>query len=684
MRTGLDLCAALFLILVAITPARGGHPVEKYGKELPIVGQLGCGPVMDVALDGDLLCVIGRGSLFLADATDPVAPKLRGKLSGLGNTRQIAVRDGIAYITSREDGLFLVDIHDPQHPVLLCHYDTIELATGIAVSGHVAFVACRQCGVELIDVTDPRKPVHLSTVRTGEAQSVTARNGILYAGVWGTREVVICDVRDPWHPQIISRAPLDGYGDGVDVRGKYCFAATGHHSRTLSHKKGGAPGPDTPGFGQGHGMEVLDIADPAEPRTVSRVKLPPLYRLGMDMWDVIVVGDYAFVADTYNGVFVVHIADPSQLRLVAHCQLPFVPAHKDPSPAAGMAIGKGVIYVAGAWTDLHVIRATGLAQPVMAEADQPPAIAPPPVVSPDPRYTVYQAGGQVYAAASAGDTTLVAAGMAGLQVVALGPEPHKLAQYPTEGFAMNVKVFGEKVYVAEGLGGLSIWKQDASGKLAPAGRYRVPGQSIKQVVVPPPGKYALVHVGPNCLQIIDVSQPTAPKCVLEDSRLGLFYSNPIAEGLLEGRYACCQWHVTGLYWYDLAGRPRYAGDNFCHRVGSEDGPAFLGGKTLMPHRGKYLLLDRQEKRPPNELPQYGAAGHSLKGKSTIDGQTLYLSDRYTGKVSAVDLTNAKEPRWLGSLELPEHPGLVVVHQGMPLVPAGYQGLLIWHLPARKP
>ncbi len=671
---------ASIMLLSLIAPAFAGHPAEKYGKELPIVGQLGCGPVMDVALDGELLCAIGQGSLYLADTTDPLAPKLMGKLDGLGNTRQITVRGGIAYITSREDGLFLVDIRKPKQPILLCHYDTIELATGIAVSGPVAFVACRQCGVELIDISNPRQPRHLSTVRTGEAQSVRAREGFLYVGVWGPREVVICDVRDPWHPKIVSRQPLDGYGDGVDVRGRYCFAATGHHSRAFRSSKSVEPGPGVPGFGEGHGLEVLDVADPARPQFVSRVKLPSLYRLGMDMWDVIVAGDYAFVADTYNGVFVVDISDPSQLRRVAHCQLPFVPKHNDPSPAAGMAIGNGVIYAAGAWTDLHVIQATGLAQPVVVEPERALALPPPPAPAADPRYTLYQAGGQVYGAASAGDNVLVAAGMAGLQVVALEPEPRKLAEYPTEGFAMNVKIFGDMVYVAEGMGGLSIWKRAASGKLAPAGRYRVAGQSIKQVVVPEPGRYALLHVGANRLQIVDVSQPATPKCVLEDARLGLFYMNPIVEGLLENRYACCQWHVTGLYWYDLSGRPCFSGDHFNHRVGSQDGPAFFGNKTLMPYQGKYLLLDRQEKRPPNELVQYGIADCRLYGKSTIDGKTLYVSNRYDGKVIAVDLSTPEEPRLLGQLDVPEHPGLVVVHQGTPLVPAGYQGLLIWHLP----
>ena len=674
MPTSLRACFGLILLLIVIEPADAGHPEETYGKELPITGQLGCGPAMDVALQGDRLYVIGQGRLYVADATDPAAPKLLGKLEGLGGVRQIVVRDNVAYITAREDGLFLVDVRRPEKPVLLCHYDTIELATGVAVSGNVAFVACRQCGVELIDVSDPRRPAHLSTIRTGEAQSVTARNGILYAGVWATREVLICDVRDPRHPRVLSRAPMDGYGDGLDVRGPYCFAATGHHSKAVPNQN-----PGDPGYGHGHGLEIFNVADPARPQFIARVKLPPWYRIGMDMWDAIVTGDHVFVADTYNGLFVVDISKLSQPRLVAHCQLPVDPKRNDPVPIAGIAVGKGYVYAAGAWSDLHVIRAAGLAQPVVPEPDRGPVIPPPAAPPPDPRYALYQAGGQVYSVAPAGDTALVAAGAAGLQVVAIRPEPRKLARYPTEGFAMDVKTLGDRVYAAEGLGGLSIWKRDAAGSLASLGRYRVPGQSIKQVVVPPPGKYALLHVGAARLQIVDVSDPAAAKCALEDTHLGLFYSAPLVDGLLDGRYAGCLWHVTGLYWYDLYGgdRPRYTGDNFGSRLGSNNGAALLGDKALMTFRAKYLLLERQEKRPADSIPRYGVPGHDLSGKPTIDGRTLYVSDRYSGKVSAVDITNPENPRLLRYLDLPEHPGVVAVHHGVPLIPAGYQGLLIW-------
>ncbi len=651
-----------------------GHPQAPFGPTLKVIKNLGIGRCMDAAIAGDRLYVVGSGKLHVADITNPRSPKLLGTLTNLGRPRQIEVQDDVAYITAREDGLFIVDVSDPAKPKLLSHYNTIELATGIAVSGNVAFVACRTYGVELVDVTDPGKPLHLSTVRTGEAQSCAARDGILYVGVWASRELVICDVKNPREPRVISKTRLDGYGDGVCVRGRYCFVATGHHSRKMKKRD-----ESDPAFGAGHGLEIFDVTRPDKPKFVSRIKAPRYYRIGMDMWDVVVSGPYAYLADTYNGVFVIDISKIEKPSFVGRRQLAYVKSRKAASPVGGFAIGDGVIYAAGAWTDLHVIDAP-MAKPPKPERDRPPVI-PPYKPATRSKFRVYKPDGQVWAVAFADDVALVACGSAGLHAVELWPKIKRLAEYKTEGFAVDVKVRGRYVYVAESKGGLSIWKRKRDGALEMAGRFRVRGQSIKQVVVPPRGKYALLHVGASAFYIIDVTDPASPKKVFKDIRHGLLYGYQIAEGLLEGRYACCFWHVTGFYWYDLysGAAPVYSGDNFRVRVGANNGMAVLAnGKDALvtTNRGAYVIVNRKERRPLDELPQYGIEGRKLSGKPSIYGNTLYVADRFWGRVSIVDITNVEKPKLVEELNLDGNPCLVVEHNGAPIIPAGYQGLLV--------
>lgn len=661
---------------------RAENSQSDFGPELPIVRSLGLGGSMDAAVEGDLLYVIGQGNLYVADIRDPRAPKVVGRLTSLGNTRQVQVHGDMAYVTAREDGLFIIDVKNPAAPALLCHYDTIELATGIALAGDVAFVACRTAGVELIDVSDPRRPVHLSTVRTGEAQSVVARGGLLFAGVWGTRELVICDVSNPCRPVVISKTPLDGFADGVALRGKHCFVATGHHARGWRY------GDETaPQYGAGHGLEIFDVSDPAKPAFVSRIKTPRFYRIGMDMWDVMVAGNYAFLGDTYNGVFVIDISHIERPRFVGHRQLEPAPRAIDgldageslPAPVGGMALAKDTLYVAGAWTDLHVVDATGMARPAERESDQGPEIPPELPQRDDSRYRVYRPGGQVYGVAFLEDTALVAAGAAGLHAVALWPDIQRLQVFPTDGFARDVAVHGQYVYVAESTGGLSIWTRGEDVLLKRVGRYCPEHGGVAQVAVPPPGRYALLHVGQNELQIVDVSDPREPALMLKDRHLGLFYTYPLVRDLLDDRYAGCLWHASGYRWYDLYGgpKPAYSGDHLAMQANFADGMAIFGDKALLVARGKYALVARNEKHRLEELAFFGIQGCALSGKPTIDGTTLYLSNRVLGTVRAVDVSRIESPRLLAELQSDEHPGPVVVHSGKVLIPAGYQGLLVW-------
>jgi hypothetical protein len=646
-----------------------GDPEKPAHPESSRLGQLGVGPSMDVDYHDGLLYSIGEGKLRAVDVSDPHAPVLKGIIGGLGRVRQVCVNNKIAYVTAREDGLFLVDVALPEKMRILAQYDTIELATGVAVSGDVAFVACRQAGVELIDISISKYPRHLSTVRTGEAQSICVRDGVLYVGVWGSAELVICDVSNPYEPSVISRAPLEGYGDGVDVRGDYCYIATGHHIRRVPHRE-----PEDPGYGRGHGLEIVNVKDPRRPQFVGRVKFPPFYRLGMDMWNVQATDRYAFVADTYNGAFVVDIKDPPNPRVRYHRGLPFIHDRNNPSPAAGLTVGDDGLFVAGAWSDVHFFPwDTSPANQEPQNGISPPLDPPPPH---DSRFRAYRPPGQVHSVAFDQGITFVASGNAGLHAIEITPAVRQLAEYPTRGFAMGVATDRGRVYVAEGKGGLSIWEHSGAGKLTALGRYCVTNDSVRQVVVAEHD--ALLHIGPGTLHIVDIRRPSKPIRVLADTHLGLFYYNPIAHGLLAKRYACCHWHVTGLHWYDLSKDvPSWLGHVRDARIGSRNGVAFLCDRALVTCRGGYALISQEERRPIEEWNLRRIPGHSFHGKPVVDGDRLYVSDRYAGVVTVIDVRDPEQPQLIDRLELKEHPGLVAVHEGIPIIPAGYQGLLIW-------
>jgi hypothetical protein len=633
--------------------------------------------MMNVTAAGKYLYAIGKGLLFVLDNSQPDQPRVVGRLAGLGEVRQIAVQNSVAYITSREDGMFLVDVGQPDRPVLLSHYDTIELATGIAVSGEIAAVANRNPGVEFVDVSDPKHPHHLSTVRVGEAQSVAFQGEYLYVGIWGSRELAVVDVHNARHPQAVAFAPLDGQGDGVAVRGNLAFVATGHHSPAKPAAK-----PGDPGYGRGHGLEIFDVSNPQKPCLVSRLKLPELYRLGMDMWGVVLAGDHAFVHDTYNGMFVIDIRDPSHPRCVANRQLPVVAGHGDPSPVAGLTVANDRVYLAGAWCDLYV-GWPGVPAAIESIAGASLKVPPAEATSVEPYCRAYRVDGQVRAVMPwreepKGSLVLVAAGAAGLHVVRMGEQLERVAEYPIQGFATDVAFHGDMVYVAESAGGLSIWRRQPSGELVRTGDYKVPGRTIQQVVLAAEGTIAFLAVGGARLEAVRLTGAGSPTKVFSDQRLGLFYRLPISPSAANDRTIMCQWHVTGLYQYEATSDGvRFTGYQYPHKIGSLCGAVALGDRWLTTTRRGYVELSPGELRSPEEIGLIAVKDADLSGKPSVEGDVLFIAHLYDGPVSAVDITDIHHPKVLATLKLAEHPGFVRLHQGVALVPAGYQGLLAW-------
>lgn len=649
-------------------------PGPEYGPELKSES-LGLGPAMDVAIAGDFAYVIGERRLVILSGVRKGTLRPVGELLGLGHVRQIVVARDHAFISAREDGLFIVDVADPSQPKLANHYDTVELATGVAVSGDVLAVGNRFAGVELIDISTPADPRYLATVRVGEAQSVAFHGSWLYAGTWGGRAVAVIDVSDPRRPVHVRSIPLQGNGDGLDVRGNLLAAATGHHARS---NETSAPG-DTI-WGHGHGVEFFDVSNPGEPRRISGLKFPPFYRIDMDTWGVVLAGGYAFVNDTYNGFFLVDVRDANRPRFAGHRQLPVVKVGGDPSPATGLAVSGGRAFVAGAHDDLHVVE-TGLAVSNSPLADFPLRVPPLSKVVEEPRLTYYEVDGSVHAVRVwRKDQLLVAAGSSGLHVVQLkGGRFERLKVYPTNGFARDVVAHGDAVYVAESLGGVSRWALQEDGSLRRVGGYEVPGQSIHQITLVDEGRIAFLAVGANTLHVVRFGPGDEVKRLLEHTPpSGLFYREPFPSVSSDARRLLVQWHTMGLFEYAVEdGTVKATGYHFAYPMSSDCGVAPWRDGWLVTSRGGFFWLRPGEMRAPKEIGRTRLEGKSLPGKPTVYDNTAFISDPLTGEVAAIDLAEANGPRLMAHLQLTGHPGRVRLYKGKVLIPAGRQGLILW-------
>ena len=672
------------LALAAKTPSREITPADPavYGPALAyekVENTSGCAAMV---VGGDILYSIGRGALTTYDVSTPAAPKALGTLPGLGSVRQLAVQNGIAYVTARDSGLWLVDVKDPAAPKLLSRYDTVELATGIDVAGDVAFVALRVYGVELVDVSNPARPEHLCVFKTREAQSVKYHDQKMYIGDWNSGEITIADVSNPRMPKLVSLTQLDGYGDGIDLRDNICFAATGHHAKN---------DPTNDGYGRGHGVEIYDISDVAKPRKIAGVKFPQLYNGYRDFWTPRATASHLFVADTHNGVFALDISTLSAPRFIGHLRLPLTRAtyaYKQtcqlPDAVAGIAVGDGVLYVAGSQTGLYVVPMPGVAVPLPPLRSAPPQIAPAPVQAPDARFHSYRPDGQVRGALIDGDLAWVACGRAGLHLLKLREDGMDVRRVWPLGEVFGVAVHGDMLAVAEGGAGLALYRRAEGSELRLLGRLQPPasGALVQRVWIPGDGRFAVYSTATSQLYFADISDPQAPRQVLRHGQSGLLYSDLVCHRALAGRYVGVNWHSGGLAWYDLGGDKPVVAKQVVERLASHlDGVVAVPGQDRMLYviHGTYGLLSALAEGPSNEWPRYRLPDNQrMNGIPTIDGDVLALSERAGKRVSVVDISDITAPKPVAERQykLEGNPDTVVFWRGRMLIPCGYQGLLL--------
>lgn len=648
--------------------AHADEPVETgdYGPELNCLATIDKTGVMDAVVEGDRLYFVGY-SLYVADIAKPASPTLLGAAHFPGTGRQLAVADGIAYVTARANGVFIFDVRGPE-PKLLSHYDCIELATGVEVQGDLLFIAQRQYGVEIVDVSDPAKPVYVSKIKTDEAQSVDVKGGVMYVGDWNASKLTTIDISNPRHPAILNSHGLRGFGDGVCVDGALLYASTGHHDRTVStSSQTSRPSEDDPAYGTGHGLEVFSIKNPRKPKLLGGVKFPKhFYSQGYDMWSPVSGGDVVVCADTFNGVFLVDVKNPRSPRTIGHY----------PELVGGVAVVDDIVYAACPKAGLKVLSAPSLVKRVSRDRGTPISLPPQKDEKSSELFRVYRPGGQVWGTDFCGEYTVVAAGAAGVRVVTLSPEIREVSHVSTEGFAVDVSVAGDHVYVSENTAGLSVWRLDDSGQLTFLSRFESERkQAVRQARAYADGSRAVIQSGQKFL-ILDITDPAHPTQIAEH-KVSILYGDQMSQGTINGRYACVWGHNTGIRWLDFAreGEAINTGIDLTDRYYFSAGIVPVGEQFLCPTRGGYRLVGALD-TDLDAKPVFRFGGHFL-GRPTLHENLLIMTSRLNSKVAVVDISNIEAPRLLKEFPTKGNPNTALVGNGALILPDGHNGLLVY-------
>ena len=663
----------------------------------------GCGDMaMALSLEGDILYAGCGPRIVVYSVKNPLKPRKLGIVSGFGGVRQIASQNGMAYVATRESGFWIVDATNPAKPRIRSRFDCCELATGVDVAGNVAFLGQRQNGVEFIDVSDPDHPAHIAMRKTDESQSVKYRDGYVYSGDWGTGRLTVFDARDMKNIRQVAHVPLWGYGDGVWMKGKYLYAATGHHAKnrdysTLTYKPVDTPeirkfGKLDAGSGCGHGLDVFDITNPTAPRRVGRVDYPPFYARGLDMWTprTSANSDVVFASQTHNGIFAVDCSDPAKPKVLDRWVFPVEGKPQWPSCCIGsIAVGDGCVYVAGQGCGVLAIPAKFAAKETFRQGPAP--------VNHDYRepYSTDAAAfhvwhpakpGQARGVALKGDLVYAACGDAGLHVLKIRPEGgfEKVGELSGRDRVFDVQVEGNRLYTAEGREGWAVYEmEDAGTSFREISRRKwIDDKKDPAIWVwkPKPGLVALSTRRNGAWLYADDN-------IRDERPLGTVSGCPgwdkylMDQAIGGGRWLAFNAANSYLRWFDLSTPPPYkviSTEN--NRISLSNGICRFSDDLALATCGDgYLFLKPGECDPADgsKWKTLKFPGKRMNGIPRVSPEGLVvLTCRIRRTIGLWDFANPEKPKFLNQWTVSGNPDIAAFHKGKIIVPCGHQGVLM--------
>jgi photosystem II stability/assembly factor-like uncharacterized protein len=375
----------------------------------PLLRTLNVGGVGDEVIQDGRLYLINSSGLQIWDLANPSNPVLRGTLAAApAAPRRIAVSEGYAYLA--DGGLTIVQLGDGTAPVAVGSYETYAGSWSTEVSGDYAYVAEGTSGLRVLDISDlslPMEAAHLDI--PGDSRDLAIDGDRLYLAA-GSVGLHVVDISDPTAPDELGADP-DVIGWRVAVSGTKAYVL-----ESIS--------------GEPERLRVLDVSDPSSIGLLGTYEFSPQVFVA---WDLVVDGDYAYVAGHDGGVRILDVSDPAQITLVSTFAAPSV---------TGVYLDGNLLYVsANSLTGgLIIVDVSDPLHPQQVGEYEEQGFAP--------FYTVVRNGFAYCSDFS--DLTLVS--------VVDPTTPQLLGETSTPGFFSEMASRDQYVYAADDDGGLQIYE----------------------------------------------------------------------------------------------------------------------------------------------------------------------------------------------------------------------------------
>lgn len=641
-------------------------------------------------------CLIDEEYLYTLETSSLVCRK-KGKdgkfeqvseVQYLGDVRDMAfTKDKNAIvITARQNGMYIIDCSDPLNLSGASHFDTVELASGLTVYGDYAFLCDRFAGINIVDISDISHPVHVNQVGVGTEYFDCCVDGeYLYVGVYNAAQVDIYHINELSSPKLVTQINLDGYGQGVYVKDGLLYVATGLQSSNDTSNLWNY------GWGTGNGMEIYDVSDVTAPGCLSVVKVDGrCSAYSLDVWDVVVSGDYAYLSSMYNGMYMYDISDPtSPVRMRVYniaadvnpgnsdinVVYPYDVNTEDRGCINHTLIEDGKIYLVSENAGVYLWEVPE-AQKVETERSDAEFAKTDLIELPEKiileRYEIekYDTEYSVWAAAVWEDKIYAACGEGGIHQLSQNLQCE--AVYDCEYSVKDVKVFESYLYTAESEGGIGIYLLGEE-LVRIASLQMKEHELISTLEVSGDGNYMIAQATKESYVFIDVRNPYNPQIIeRETGDTGLMYYRNICTGLVNEKYIGIYGKNQIVWYYSEDGELKQLSDmdNIFYR--ERNGMTAVGDKCLAIYQQGYYYFTPEDQVISNRVKLQGI---NFEGKCISDGKTLVLSALTSREIMVIDIRDIDKPVVLEAFKVDGNPDIACLAENSILIPCRYGGLI---------
>ncbi len=572
-----------------------------------------------------------------------------------GYTYTVEVDGNLAYFADGS-AINIADVSDPNSPKIISSIVTPATVGEIIKKNNFLYIANWDAGLTIVDVTNPNNPFITGNFPVGKNAWNLFVNGNLAFLSNDYDGLRIIDVSDPFNPSEISTINTGGRVEGSFAVGSLVYFVTDNDSL----------------------LSVYDITDPANPLSAGS------FNYGGVAWNVIVDGNYAFVADKRNTVHVLDVSNPAGIFEAAAIG----------GPAYDFSLTNNLLYVVGNEDRIYVYNVT---DPLNAfevgriddydavEIESHDIISPFDgsvtnysfVAAHYQGFRIYQTqnlygsfkvaelgGGYTYDVDTENGFAFVADLKFGLRTIDLSDSrhPHLAGQLPPDLTLWRVCIDGGIVY---GLGGNSeLFSINVSDPYNPFVISSVSvGGILRDILVA--NSYAYIANGTDGVRIFDVSDPASM------TEAGNYNSNFDVRGVwLDGNSLFLAESNQGVRELDIS--------NLGSISESNNIPLTNGANFVRPLSSSYMAsvgwggLDIIDLNTNASINNYGVA--STVKAIDFDGRLLYMSVGLAG-MQAFDLADPTSPVDMGAFNTGANARGVKVDGNFAYVADGGDGLV---------